>query len=234
MVSSEQIIGKESTSIPYLGYPVMFPQSRQGWFFLGGLVILILLYCNSDYLLKTGKRLRQAFTGVSSSEFAQSQDEIEHKIGLMSDQVSQSMNNFSSAMSEYARHIASHTSAIQSLAQAARHMESILAKQDSILPPRPQLDSQSASLMEKKPDISGIDVTPELKAAVKEFIQQYCLQHGITDVTVTPELRSAVWEFIQDYVKRPRRLLRTTSVSEAAVQEPEEETDTEDSELRAG
>jgi hypothetical protein len=179
----------------------MFPQSRPGWFFLGGLVILILLYCNSNSIIKNGKKLRQAFVGVSSSELTQSHSELERKMNLMSEQVSLSMNRFSSAMSEYAGHIASHTSAIQSLAQAAKHMESILSRQDKLTQPESQTIAVESPEPENKPLLTGIEVTPELKAAVKGFIQDYCVKHGITSVVVTPELRSAVWEFIREYDK---------------------------------
>ena len=46
----------------------------------------------------------------------------------MTDHVTVSMDKFSTAMSEYAKHLESHTAAVQSPAQAARHLEMILAQ----------------------------------------------------------------------------------------------------------
>ncbi len=204
-VLPDQIIGRESSSIPYIGYLIMFPQSRQGWVFLGGLLILILVYCNSSAIVSNGKKVREALTGVSASEFTKSQASLEQKMGLMSDQVAQSMTGFTQAMSEYAKHIASHTSAIQSLAQAAKHMEAILSKQEAALDQGFTANSPPPAAVRVQPaPPQPVEVTPELKAAVKEFIQDYCQKHGITSVEVTPELRSAVWQFVQDYQKNPR------------------------------
>ena len=48
----------------------------------------------------------------------------------MTDHVTVSMDKFSTAMSEYAKHLESHTAAVQSPAQAARHLEMILAEHE--------------------------------------------------------------------------------------------------------
>ena len=226
LVLPEQVVGKESKSISFLGYLVMFPQSRQGWFFLGGLIVLLIIYWNSSLLLKGIKGFRSSLTGVSASEFAKSQSDLEQKMNLMSDQVAASMNNFSAAMSEYARHIASHTSAIQSLAHVAQHMETVLVKIEeskaSNSPPVMNQPAASAGAFNDRPEShpfappaqsgkpenriekapGATTVTPELKVAVKRFIQEYCLKHGITSVEVTPDLKSAVWEFVRNYEKQ--------------------------------
>jgi signal peptidase len=222
-VNPDQIIGKESNSIPYLGYLIMFPQSRQGWVFLGGLLILILVYCNSAAIISNGKKVRQALTGVSASEFTHSQASLEQKMGLMSDQVAQSMNGFTQAMSEYAKHIASHTSAIQSLALAAKHMETILAKHEAAINQGQAAVNPSQTVIRNQPAPQPIEVTPELKAAVKDFIQEYCQKHGITSVEVTPELRSAVWQFVQDYQKNPPIIQQAQASKESNPGKPESE-----------
>jgi signal peptidase I len=206
MTPAQNLIGLERTSIPKLGYAVMFAQSVQGKYFLGGLIILFLLYANSTWVWQTLKSMRSSVSGVSTTEFVKSQNDIENKIGGMTDQVVKSMNGFSSAMSEYAQHIASHTGAIKSLAEAAQHMESILSKQDALLSRQPSLQLVSAepdSVQLSVGPQEAIEVTPELKLAVKEFIFKYNLEHNLNSLEVTPELRSAVWDFIQEFVKNP-------------------------------
>jgi signal peptidase len=206
MTPADNLVGLEKSSVPVVGYLVMFAQSSQGKYFLAGLVILFLLYSNSARFLSGAKKVRTSIAGISTTEFTRSQNDIEKKMGQMTDQVVQSMNGFSTAMSEYAQHIASHTGAIKSLAAAAQHMESILEKQDTALSQRaPPVVVQK--LPESNPALpaiqTAIEITPELKMAVKEFIIAYNIEHDITSVEITPELRSAVWNFIQEYVKNP-------------------------------
>lgn len=133
IVLPQDIIGEGTGSIPVAGYLVMFPQSRQGWLFFVGLLILYLCYTQGDNLLKGTYKLRGSVLGISASEFARSQNVMEQKMSLMSGQVEQSLNAFSSAMAEYAKHLASHTSAVQSLAESARHLESVVERNEHSL-----------------------------------------------------------------------------------------------------
>jgi signal peptidase I len=202
----ENLVGTEVKSFPLAGYSLMFAQSNQGKYILAGSIILWLLYMNRRRLLNVIKNARYSISGISTTEFVKAQSEMETKMRDMTVQVTQSMNGFSAAMSEYAVHIASHTGAIKSLAEAAKHMESILSKQDAALSngiPRevvlktPESDPQLPVLQ------MAVEVTPELKSAVREFIFAYNLEHGISSLVVTPDLRTAVWNFIQEYVKNP-------------------------------
>jgi signal peptidase I len=236
MTQAENLVGRERTSIPMAGYGVMFAQSAQGKYFLGGLIILFIIYANSDWIFNSAKNARRSMVGISTTEFVKSQGDIEKKMGDMTDQVVRSMNGFSSAMSEYAQHIASHTGAIKSLADAAKHMESILSKQDNAFTnsiqrqaePRPQEQAQSLPVLR-----TAIEVTPELKAAVKIFIFEYNAKHGITSLDVTPDLRAAVWDFIQDYVKSPpapEAGLYRSAIKTVKILPDTEDSDTEESE----
>jgi signal peptidase len=132
-VLPQDIIGRETSSIPLVGYLVMFPQSRQGWLFFLGLVVIYLAYTQSDNAFEGAKKLRGSVFGVSACEFTRSQNEMQQKMNVMSGRVEQSLNAFSSAMAEYAKHLASHTSAVQSLAEAARHLESVVERNEKSL-----------------------------------------------------------------------------------------------------
>jgi len=202
----ESLVGIEAESFPLAGYPLMFAQSNQGKYLLGGLIILWLLYFNRRRLLNVIKNARNSIPGISTTEFVKAQSEMEKKMSDMTGQVTQSMNGFSAAMSEYAVHIASHTGAIKSLAEAAKHMESILSKQDAALSnslPREVVRKTPESDLQLPVLQMAVEVTPELKSAVREFIFAYNLEHGISSLDVTPELRTAVWNFIQEYIKNP-------------------------------
>jgi signal peptidase I len=208
MVTPNQIMGKESAAVPWLGYLVMFPQSTQGWIFLFGLVILYLLYANTSSIVSLAKNVRRSVVGMSAADYANSQRQLEQQMTDIGQNVAQSLNGFSGAMSEYAKHIASHTSAIKSLADAAGHMESILAKQDKALseplPPRVIARIPQPQQVIIQPAVPApIEVTPDLKAAVKRFIQEYNQKNGITHTEVTPQLRAVVWDFVQNYAKNP-------------------------------
>jgi signal peptidase I len=100
MVNPQDIIGRKTSSIPYLGYLVMFPQSSQGWFFLIGLIILYFVYTNSSAVLKSAHNLRYAFFGVSANDYVNSQREMEQKINHMNLHVAEAMNAFAASMAD--------------------------------------------------------------------------------------------------------------------------------------
>jgi signal peptidase I len=208
MVIPQDIVGKDKRSISYLGYLVMFPQSSQGWYFLIGIVILYFLYANSITLLKGARNLRYAFLGVSANEYLNSQREMENKINRMNVHVAQALNAFASSMSDYAKHLASHTSAVKSLAQAAEHLERIIpANQEmvirklEVISATPQGAEKASRTESQNNAFSAIEVTPELRIAVKIFIGDYLKTNNLKSLEMTPELRSAVWAFINAWAK---------------------------------
>jgi signal peptidase I len=208
MVLPQDIVGKETRSISCLGYLVMFPQSSQGWYFLIGLAFLYLFYVNSAYIFKSTRNLRYAFFGVSANEYINSQHEMEKKINLVNSRVAESMNAFASSMAEYAKHLQSHTSAVKSLAQAAEHLESILpsklemaVRKSDPLKVVVEDHKEPADEAPRREAFTAIEVTPELRTAVKAFITDYLKTNNLTHLEMTPELRKAVWDFINAYVK---------------------------------
>ena len=207
MTPASNLMGRQRASLPQVGYLVMFAQSGQGKLFLIGLVLLFLFYSNSVWLAASAKKVRNSMVGVSNTEFVNSQKQLETRLDAMSGQVAQSMNSFAGAMSEYAQHIASHTSAIKSLARVAEHLENVISNPPYYPPTMPHqtpsCQQQEATAPEPLDPVKPFEVTPELKAAVKRFIIDYSRDHNISAVEVTPELRSAVWAFILKYVNEP-------------------------------
>jgi len=215
MVETSSVIGKQSATIPLAGYLVMFPQSRPGWIFIIGAIILYFAYIKSDFLSLKTKSLKQKYQMVTSNEFQSSQKDLETKITVMNDKVAESMNSFSEAMSEYAQHIASHTAAVQSLAKAAQHLEqvvSIRGAQPGELPVRREVSgargiNETSRLMLQTP----INVTPELKAALLDFLRDYARQRNLSHLEMTPEVRSAAWEFVNRYARLHQNNINTTT-----------------------
>ena len=151
MVMAQDVIGTESKTIRYLGYPIMFIQSRQCIYLLAGLLLLVLLYKKGNQITKGAQKLRGSVFGVSPIELSNFQKEQQQQMQNMTDHVTRSMDKFSSAMSEYAKHIESHTAAVQSLAQAARHLEMILSEHEVKSSRERPLPKQTANPKDSEP-----------------------------------------------------------------------------------
>jgi hypothetical protein len=197
MIEPDSIIGKQSLTIPLAGYLVMYPQSRHGWIFVAGIIILYVLYLGSGHISRRFKSLREKIVGISAEDLNVSQQNLEEKISSMNEKVVDSMNSFSEAMSEYARHIASHTAAVKSLARAAAHLEKAASGHGEQLSGM-EFDP-SKSLSDEARLRTPVKVTPELKAALVEFLRGYAREHNLQSLQITPELRKAVWNFIIHY-----------------------------------
>ena len=130
IIMSKDVTGKETGIIRYLGYPIMFIRSRQFIYLVAGLLLLILLYTKGSQITKGAQKFRGSVFGLSSTELSNFQKEQQQQMRNMTDHVTVSMDKFSTAMSEYAKHLESHTAAVQSPAQAARHLEMILAQNE--------------------------------------------------------------------------------------------------------
>jgi hypothetical protein len=72
--------------------------------------------------------------GVSTSEFNFFQKEQQQQMREMNQHVTFSMDKFSTAMAEYAKHLESHTTAVKSLAQAAVHLDAVVSSGARPLP----------------------------------------------------------------------------------------------------
>ena len=130
IIMSKDVTGKETGIIRYLGYPIMFIRSRQFIYLVASLLLLILLYTKGSQITKGAQKFRGSVFGLSSTELSNFQKEQQQQMRNMTDHVTVSMDKFSTAISEYAKHLESHTTAVQSLAQAARHLEMILAEHE--------------------------------------------------------------------------------------------------------
>jgi signal peptidase len=134
LVVPEDIVGKETSAIPYVGYPLIFVESRNGIIMVGGLILLILFYGKGDDITLGAQKFRGVVFGVSTTEFNLFQREQQEKMREMNKHVTVSMDKFSTAMAEYAKHLESHTTAVKSLAQAAVHLDAVVSSGTRPLP----------------------------------------------------------------------------------------------------
>lgn len=101
------IVGKK---ISYLGFPLLFLQSKQG---LISITVIFLLISLGSYGLEIGRIKRKV------------QKEIFSPVLEGQQETKQALNGFASAMAEYGQHLKSHTSAVQALATAAQKLSEI-------------------------------------------------------------------------------------------------------------
>jgi len=135
-VRSQDVLGKVTKHIPYIGFPLLFLQSSQGLIFSIIALILLALYLYAgefnNGVKKVHKGIFAPIVGENdriSRSFEQRFESTEKSIQL----TQQALNDFSVAVAEYAKHLQSHTSAIKSLAEASHELKRSAAQQNETL-----------------------------------------------------------------------------------------------------
>lgn len=149
LVNSSDIKGVVRYRIPYLGLPLVFLQSRLGMVLVPvAFVLLALLLYLKDIIAGFRKRSREELNPVI---------EDSHRVSLVLSNrfegAEKAIDNFASAMQQYAQHMESHTGAIRGLSEASQALKTSAVAQNQIL------DRLSRTLTEKKPEkeISGVE-----------------------------------------------------------------------------
>ena len=130
------IRGTVGKQIRYIGLPLLFFQSQQGLIFAIIAIILLAIFLYGSELNRGGGWLhRGIFSPVINEEkranraLTRKMETTEKKV----DATEQALVQFSAAVSEYAKHLASHTSAIQGLAEASQELKKGAADQNRVL-----------------------------------------------------------------------------------------------------
>jgi hypothetical protein len=122
--------------IPYLKLPLLFFQSSWGiTSVIIALVFLAVLLYRGELKRAAGSLQRKLFAPVINEEKRSSlllSRKIESTEYRMST-TEQALNNFAAAINDYAQHLASHTSAIQGLAEASHELKNGAADQNRVL-----------------------------------------------------------------------------------------------------
>jgi len=128
-VRAQDLKGRVGERIPYLGLPLLFLQSRQGLIFVIVALSLLAIHLYGDELGQSRKRVQR---GIFSPVI----DETRHTSRVMEDGMKgtqRALEQFSSAMEEYAQHLKSHTSAIQGLSGASQELKAGAVEQNKVL-----------------------------------------------------------------------------------------------------
>ncbi|MDD4859846.1 MAG: signal peptidase I [Dehalococcoidales bacterium] len=135
-IRPNDIRGTVGDQIPYLGLPLLFFQSQQGMIFVIIALVVLAIFLYSDELsLGQHKAHRGIFSPViqetarTNRVLSQKMETNEHKI----EATEQALVKFAGAIEEYAHHLASHTSAIQGLAEASHELKRGAAEQNKVL-----------------------------------------------------------------------------------------------------
>lgn len=123
------IKGKYMDSIPYIGYPVLFVNSKQGIMFIIAAAIIFSIYGLSGTLNQARQRLPRQLLAPVIEENQHASQMITQRMEA-SDQV---LAKFTSAIEVYAQHLQSHTSAIQGLSEASQELKKSAAEQNKVL-----------------------------------------------------------------------------------------------------
>jgi signal peptidase I len=135
-IRAEDIRGTVGKQIPYLGLPLLFFQSTQGMIFAIIALILLAFFLYGGELRRGGGWLHRGVFMPVIEEEKRANRMLSRKIEATEkkmDTTEQALEKFSLAVTEYAKHLASHTSAIQGLADASHELKRGAAEQNRVL-----------------------------------------------------------------------------------------------------
>jgi signal peptidase I len=160
-VRPHDLKGEVSKQIPYLGFPLLFFQSRQGLIFVIAALALLAIYLYADELTQGRRKAQKGiFSPIIREErrnervMIQAMQSTEKKVEL----TEQALSKFASAIEEYAHHLQSHTSAIQGLSEASQELKKGAAEQNKVLVRLMEgMDSKNIAAKQDRPKVETID-----------------------------------------------------------------------------
>ncbi|OGO18431.1 MAG: signal peptidase I [Chloroflexi bacterium RBG_16_50_11] len=135
-VRPQDIRGTVGSQIPYLGLPLLFFQSQQGLIFAIIALALLALFLYGGEIRQGGSWIHRGIFSPVINEEKRANRLISRKIEATEkkmDSTEQALEKFSLAVTEYAKHLASHTSAIQGLSEASHELKKGAAEQNRVL-----------------------------------------------------------------------------------------------------
>ena len=135
-IRPEDIRGTVGKQISYIGLPLLFFQSQQGMIFAIIAIALLAIFLYGGELSRGGGWLHRGIFSPVINEEKRANRMLSRKIEATEkkmDSTEQALVQFSAAVSEYAKHLASHTSAIQGLAEASQELKKGAAEQNRVL-----------------------------------------------------------------------------------------------------
>ena len=135
-IRPEDIRGTVGRQIPYLGLPLLFFQSQQGMIFAIVAIALLALFLYGGEIGRGGGWVHRGIFSPVINEEKRANRMLSRKIDSTEkkmDSTEQALVKFSAAVTEYAKHLASHTSAIQGLSEASHELKKGAAEQNRVL-----------------------------------------------------------------------------------------------------
>ncbi len=172
-VRAQDLRGTVSYQIPFLGFPLLFLQSRQGMIFVVIALLLFAFYLYANDLGRGGQKVHRGLFAPVIEESQRSSQTLSQRLEVTEKQMDytqQALTSFASAMAEYAEHLKSHTSAIQGLSEASHELKRGAAEQNRVL-------QRIAEAMEQ-PKPAKEEVTPPPEEPVKPEVRKVAYPPG--------------------------------------------------------
>jgi hypothetical protein len=118
-----------SGRVPFLGFPLLFFQSRVFMQQAIAFIVLLALYLFLPEIVFIFRKSFRALVSPAVEESERAGLNLSHRF----ENTEKALESFSSAMLVYAEHLASHTSAIQGLSEASQSLKVSAAEQNVIL-----------------------------------------------------------------------------------------------------
>jgi signal peptidase len=155
-VRPQDLRGKVSQQIPYLGFPLLFFQSQQGLIFVIIALTLFAIYLYTDELMQGRRKVQRGIFAPIIQEsrrngrvMAQTMHVTERRM----EHTEQALAKFASAIEVYAQHLQSHTSAIQGLSEASQELKKGAAEQNRVLTHLMEVMEQGKPKVEKVEEV---------------------------------------------------------------------------------
>ena len=170
-VRANDLRGTVNYQIPYLGFPLLFLQSKQGTIFAIIALLLFAFYLYAGDLSRGGQKVHRGVFAPVIEESQRGSQAISQRLETAEKQVEytqQALTGFASAIAEYAEHLKSHTSAIQGLSEASHELKKGAAEQNRVLQRLAEVMEQPGPIKERvTPPVTEPPVTELPKTKVK-------------------------------------------------------------------
>lgn len=129
LIRPQDIRGTVANDIPYLGYPLLLFRGGAETIILVTVIILLFIIMYSDKIAGNIGRLFR----IAASPLVEENQRVGLVLSRRFEATERALDDFAGAVQIYARHMASHTSAVQGLSQASQALQGSAAEQNRIL-----------------------------------------------------------------------------------------------------
>ncbi len=223
-VRPQDLRGTVNSEIPYLGFPLLFFQSKQGLIFLITGLSLLALYLYGSEITRGRQVVHNKIFSPVIEQNQRNSYIMTHRMETtekVMDNTQQALQSFSEAMAEYAVHLKSHTSAIQGLSEASQELRKGAGEQNRILSNLVSRVEQAPARAEPRvePKEKEIIVREKGKPPLEHIIKPAGTDQVIVEVQVSPRIEPII---TRERVAVPVGALERAPVTgEGAIAEPE-------------